>query len=112
MSRFSYPKVPGDSLWSVADVTGPNPYSPIVVGTPPSGGQVLNASDFGLQSIDWVQSMASNNGHYGIVCVPGAFSPGNPMASVRLMWVVAATGAEVGAINLSAFTVRLMAIGR
>jgi hypothetical protein len=112
MSRFSYPKVPGDGLWSMIDVPGPVLYAPLVVGTPPTGGQVLNAADCGLQSIDWIQSMGSNNGQYDVTCVPAAFSLGNPMAQVLLMWAVAATGTQAGAINLSAFTVRLLVIGR
>jgi hypothetical protein len=112
MSRFSYPKVPGDGPWSVVDVTGPASYAAMVPGTPPTGGQLVTAADCGLTSIHWIQSMGSNNGQYDIVCYPAAFSAGNPMASVRLQWVTAATGAEViAAVNLSTITVRLLVIG-
>lgn len=112
MSRFSYPKVPGDSLWSMLDITGPTAYVPVVAGTPPTGGQLIPASNFGLQSIDWVQSTGSDNGGFDIVCIPMPFSLGNPMPAVLLMWVNALTGAQAPAGNLSARTVRLLAIGR
>ena len=112
MSRFSYPKVPGDTPWSIADISGPVLYAPIAPGVPPSGGQVVTAADFGLESLDWVGSMGSNNGQYNAVVIPSAFNSGAPLASVRLIWTLAATGAQAGAINLSAFTVRLFAIGR
>src|SRR5262249_37362825 len=113
MSRFSYPKVPGDTLESMVDVTGPASYTQLVVGTPPTGGQAVTATECGLQSIDWVQSMGSDNGQYDIVCVPVAFTLGNPLASVRLQWIISATGAEAAAAaNLSARTVRLFVKGR
>jgi hypothetical protein len=113
MSRFGYPKIPGDSLWSVVDVTGPTSYTVITTGSPPTGGQLLAPADCGLQSIDWVQSLGSDDGQYDIVCVPGPFSAGNPLAGVRLQWIISATGAQVaGAVNLSSRTVRLLVIGR
>lgn len=113
MSRYSYPKSPGDERWAVTDMTGPASYTAIVTGTPPTGGQIIRAADFGLQSLDWVQSMGSDNGQYDIVCIPNGFTLGNPLASFLLQWIVSATGAEVaGAVNLSARTVRLLGIGR
>lgn len=113
MSRFSYPKVPGDSLWSITDITGPASYTQVTTGTPPTGGQLVTAADFGLQSIDWVGVMASDNGQYSVAAIPAPFNLGNPLASVALQWSVAATGAQVAAaVNLSARTVRLLAIGR
>src|SRR5215472_6456806 len=93
MSRFSYPKVPGDGLWSIVDVTGPTSYAVIVVGTPPGGGQLVTAADCGLISIDWIQSMGSDDGQYDIVCIPAPFTLGNPLVAVRLMWLISATGA-------------------
>jgi hypothetical protein len=113
MSRFSYPKVPGDGFQSVTDMTGPASYAVIVSGTPPSGGQTMRASDFGLASLDWVKSMGSDNGQYVVICIPLGFSAGNPFTSFLLQWVTSATGAEVvAATNLSARTVRLFGFGR
>jgi hypothetical protein len=113
MSRFSYPKVPGDGLWSIVDVTGLASYAVIVIGTPPTGGQLVTPADCGLQSIDWIQSMGSDNGQYDVTCYPAPFTLGNPFAGVRLQWLTAATGAEaIAATNLSARSVRLLVIGR
>jgi hypothetical protein len=113
MSRFGYPKVPGDSLWSVVDVTGPASYTVITPGTPPTGGQLLTAADCGLQSMDWVQSMGSDNGTYDVACIAAPFSAGNPLPGVRLQWVTSAAGTEVtGGTALNARTVRLLVIGR
>ena len=112
MSRFSYPKVPGDGFESVVDVTGPVNYTQIA-GTPPTGGQVITAADFGLQSMDWVGAMGSDNGQYAAIVFPVPFTQGSSLNSVLLMWTLAASGAQAppGA-NLSARTVRLLAKGR
>lgn len=93
MSRFSYPKAPGDQPWSIIDVPGPASYTAIAPGTPPTGGQTITPQDCGLQSIDWVQSMGSDNGQYDIVCLANPFVQGNAFAGVRLQWIVSATGA-------------------
>jgi hypothetical protein len=98
---------------SILDVPGPASYTAVVTGSPPTGGQLITAADCGLQSLDWVQSQGSDDGQYDIMVVPAPFSLGNPMPAVRLMWVVAATGAQVtAAVNLSARTVRLYVTGR
>lgn len=113
MSRFSYPKVPGDGLWSVADITGPSSYSQINPGTPVTGGQKVTAADFGLQSLDWVGSMADNLGNYMVTAVPQSFAPGAPFSSMVLIWKNAYNSNQVSnGANLSTTTVRLMAIGR
>lgn len=128
MSRFSYPKVPGDQPWSVVDVTGPASYVAVLPAAAPpppadeegtlpsaapSGGQTVTAADFGLQSIDWVGAMGSDDGSYNVSVLPGDFSSGSPLDSVVLLWIDAATGLEVTAgTDLSASTVRLLAIGR
>jgi|SRR6516165_8354423 len=114
MSRFSYPKVPGDGPWSVVDVTGPTSY-PFFVGAPggASGGQEISAADCGLQEIDFAISMGSNDGLYFAEVYPDHFSPGNPMRGVCLAWIVSSTGAQAtGGTNLSGSTIRLLVIGR
>ena len=74
--RFSYPKVPGDSPWSIVDLTGPSSYVQITPGdpgppvTPPSGGQEIFPSDFGLQAFDIILSMASSDGKFAVELIP------------------------------------------
>lgn len=135
MSRFSYPKVPGDAPWSIIDAIGPTSYTavlPVVEPPPPpppddapeaarlisprvapTGGQAITASDFGLQSLDWVGAMGSDSGSYSASVVPGDFSLGAPLDYVLLLWIDVATGAEVATgTDLSTNVVRLLAIGR
>lgn len=113
MSRYSYPKSPGDERWSVVDVVGPASYTVVTAGAPPTGGQVVPASAFGLQSIDAVFALAGTNGTNGVRVIANPYNFGDSMANVTLMWIVLATGAQAtAASNMSAQTVRLIAIGR
>lgn len=114
MSRFSYPKVPGDGPWSVVDVAGPTSYVQMAQGTPPTGGQILTAAGFGLQSLDWVAVIGpSDNYQYSVQVVPLPLLPGSPFEAMAVAWSVTATGAQVAnGINLSARTVRMLGIGR
>ncbi|HEV8525220.1 MAG TPA: hypothetical protein VGQ71_12025 [Terriglobales bacterium] len=110
LSRFSYPKVPGDSFWSVVDVEGPASYVQVVPGNPPTGGQLITASDCGLQSFDWVNAKGASQAFNAVVVIPAIV--GNPTI-IRLMWITAATGSQVApGANLSGRFVRLLAIGR
>lgn len=122
MSRFSYPKVPGDTPWSIIDVTGPASYVKVTAGagtTPPSGGQRITAADFGLQSLDWIGAMSSGNANFSVLVTPLGFFKGDIFTSILLRWTTMTdvTGTmwaqEVAAgTNLSQATVRLLAIGR
>lgn len=116
------PVPPGDRPWTIIDVDGPASYAAISTGTPPTGGQVIKASDIGLQAIDWAQAMGSDNGQYDGICyvvgglgnprVGGTPNYSNPGTQINLQWITAATGAEVGGgTNLSARRVRLLVIG-
>lgn len=107
-----YPAVPGNKFWSPADITGPALYAPIVVATPPTGGQVVTASQFGLQNLEKVWEGTSDNGAYKVIAFLDPYLDGRPAPQVRLMWITAATGAEAAAIDLSGRTVRLWAIGQ
>lgn len=106
-----FPSPPGNKNMSIHNVTGPTSYTQVTPGSPPTGGQTVNASDLGLVSIEWVDVSASDDGTY--TCVP--IIPSNPnkgASSIILLWVTSATGAQVaGAVNLSARTVRLAASG-
>src|SRR5215467_8560245 len=81
LTRYSYPKVPGDQYESIIDVTGPASYTPLVPGTPgppvtpPTGGQRITAQDFGLLALDLVVSMGSTDGGHYVVVVPELVAP-------------------------------------
>jgi hypothetical protein len=117
--RLSYPKQPGDTPWSMADVTGPASYVQVVPGTPsplmvPSGGQPLVPHDFGLQSFHIILHQGSNDGLYSVVAIPVTTIPPGDDAffAAVLMWIDLETGLEVdAATDLSASSVRLLAIG-
>lgn len=122
LTRFSYPKQPGDSPWSIADVEGPKSYVQITPGspgpppTPPSGGQPLFPADFALQSFDIViAGMASFDGKFAVEAIP-LLTPPAPMDDVfqkfLLMWIDLSTmqQATTGQ-DLSKSSVRLLAIG-
>lgn len=106
-----YPSPPGNKQFSELKVTGPTLYTVITIGSPPTGGQIVNASDFGLVSLEGIIVLsASDNGQYGVE--PVALKPdlqGCPQYT--LMWFTLITGAQVGAIDLSARSVRLLGIG-
>lgn len=120
LTRFGYPKSPGDTPWSVADITGPQSYVQITPGdsgppiTPPSGGQPVFPSDFALQSIHIAVGMASNDGKYAVQIIP---LPSIPMgdgtfSQLLLMWIDLSSGQQVSSgQDLSKSTVRLLAIG-
>jgi hypothetical protein len=107
----------GDRMMSIVDVTGPTSYTQITPGVPPAGptgGQVLSAQNVGLKVIELVICGLDNSGTY---TVDGARLPVAQGAefpnSIALIWVTAASGAQVaGATNLSTFTTRMAFIGR
>lgn len=128
LTRYGYPKVPGDQPESIIDVSGPTSYTALVPGSPgppivlPSGGQKITAQDFGLQSLDFVTEMTSMDAKFFVLVVPLLVQPlPNPplatqlpdgtFSAVLLAWYVVATGAEASG-DLSQSTVRLFARGR
>lgn len=117
------PSPPGDQPWTVIDIDGPASYTTITAATPPTGGQVIKATDIGMTTIDWAQCVGSDNGAYDGVCyiVGGLGNPrsggspnySQPGSQINLQWITAATGAEVsGSTNLSARHLRLLVMGR
>ena len=110
-----YPAPPGNKRWVICDIDGPTSYTAITTGTPPTGGQVVRAGDIGLQNIEWAQVSGSDNGQYDGTCYVAAGIGNPPKAGgtqFNLQWLVAATGAEAaGAANLSARSLRIVAIG-
>lgn len=108
-----YPAIPGDRPWSTIDVTGPVSYTVISAATPPTGGQTINASQFSLQTIEFIWATGSDNGQYAVNVFLGKFTAGKGASTAKVQWLTAATGAEVaGTTDLSARSVRLFAIGR
>lgn len=127
LTRYGYPKVPGDQPESIIDVSGPTSYTPLVAGspgppiTPPTGGQRITAEDFGLQSLDFVVGMGSTDGQYLVVVVPQLIEPltspplptqlpDGTFRAALLAWLELAGGQASG--DLSKSTVRLFARGR
>lgn len=106
-----FPQSFGSKRAQIALLTGPASYTQVSVATPPTGGQSLKATDFGLKFIDFAIGGVSDDGQYEVVLTPagaGVISPGTWTA----IWKVAHTGAEVtGTTNLSARTVRVFLIG-
>jgi hypothetical protein len=109
--RQNYPKVPGDQPWSMIDVRGPATYDPLVPGEPPTGGQRITARDFGLQFLEFVVAMGSNDGGYCVVVIPDHFALQSDMDAVLLQWLDNPAGTESSG-DLSGSIVRLLAIGR
>lgn len=119
MSRTldGYPQSFGSSLVSVNGIAGPSSYTAITPGTAPAvatGGQSITARQFGLKFFDYVVAGLSDSAVYRVECIPGARSglgPRGATASYTLRWVVVATGAEAGAIDLSSEIVRIYVVG-
>ena len=90
---------------------GPASYTAVGVASPPTGGDTLYASEFGLKSFDAVIALSSDNGQYGAEAIfPEGIAKGS--TSCKLLWKTLATGAEVaGATVLSARTLRLLVWG-
>jgi hypothetical protein len=111
----------GDRPYAPLDWTGPASYVPVVNNSanplaPPTGGQAINAANFGLATpnIEGIFVVGSSiSGTYTVQAFQyAAYNQGQGNNTWLLRWIVAATGAEVGAgVNLSAEIVRLVAFG-
>lgn len=106
-----YPAPPGNKNKVIKTLSGPASYTQVSTGATPTGGQKVLAQDIGLIDIEFMTCGVSDDGQYLI----HAIYPTNPpvaVPSVLLLWVVAATGAQVaGAVNLASRTFRLDAVG-
>lgn len=106
-----YPQAHGSKLVSVIEKTGPSSYTTVTTGTPPTGGQSVTASEFGLKYIEHVEGCLSDNGQYLVFFTP-TVSGKEGVTSGILFWMTAVNGLEVVAqVDLSGRTVRLKAIG-
>lgn len=110
-----YPQPIGQKYQTVCVHTGPASYTQVTPGAAPAGGDTFYASEAGLKRVDSLVGSISDNGQYLVVPIftDNVPSPGTgAQAQVKLMWIVAATGAEVaGGVGLSGRTVRMVAQG-
>lgn len=107
-----YPQAEGAKWGSAIEKAGPASYTQVTAATPPTGGQALEASEFGVKYLEVVFGCLSDNGQYRVDFTPTKQGKHGVTAGI-LLWTVAAGGAEVAALtDLSARTVRLFARGR
>lgn len=92
----------GGHFYGPADHSGPPIY--------PAGGELIDPTSLGCpQGVQTLIPSADTTGTYWTIPVP--LSSGVNL-QWKLIWIVLATGAQVGAgVNLSAFRIRLSAIG-
>ncbi len=123
----NYPGSIGAVNLSVVPHAGPTSYTQVTItpGAAISGGDSFLATEAGLKNLDAVQDSVTDDGAFVVIAIPNAPSTPQNGASPKtytLMWIANKTalmggqnqtfGTEaVAATNLSAFTVRLTAIG-
>ena len=104
-----FPQNWGSKTVAIIRHTGPTSYTAITVASPPTGGDSVPASAFGLSRLEAVIGGLDDTGAYHVV---GTLAGKQEATAVQLMWKTAVTGAEVaGATNLSAKSVFLIGIG-
>ena len=108
----------GDRWMACVNHYGPSSYAPLVPGATPTGGDALQASEFGLKFIDGIIE-ASNDatGAYYVEQInpgaPGVNTTPPSVTSAILQWGTAPNGIEVVVgTNLSAFATRVVVIGQ
>lgn len=106
-----YPQAEGAKMGSVIEKAGPASYTQVTPGSPPTGGQAIEASEFGLKYFEHVATAMDETGAYIVYWTPKVQGKVGVTSGI-LMWVTAAGGAEVaGGTDLSGHKVRLRAIG-
>lgn len=96
-----YPQSDGGKQESVAAIDGLASYT--------TGGQLVNASQFGLKFIEHMDVSGSDNA--GHTC-SARFTGKGPQATAKIVWIVVGTGVEVAnAVNLSARSIRVRVQG-
>lgn len=106
-----YPQPSGARMESVIEKAGPASYVAVTPGVPPTGGQALQATEFGLKYLDQVTAGLDDEGQYLVFFSPGV-AGNQSVASGILLWMTAANGIEVGGgTDLSGHKIRLRAIG-
>jgi hypothetical protein len=117
-----YPDSWGSHRAAVVGHQGPSTYTVVTEQSAPTqatGGDSLTAVECGMKYLEFVNGGLSDSGTYRVECFPrtpsglaanAAYQP-LPYTEYGLRWVVVATGAEAGAVDLSAEYVRLLAVG-
>lgn len=106
-----YPAPPGNKYESVLCLEGPKSYTQIGVASPPTGGQLITAAQFGMKYFDYISGGMSDDGQY-LAFVTLMTTDKRGVTSARVFWMIAHTGLEVtGTTDLSARVVRLRAQG-
>lgn len=107
------PHTPGDEVYARGTFNGPVSYTQVTPGSPPTGGQIVNAKDLGFTGgITHMDISGDGTGAFSAVAIFDN-SPLIPMMQVRILWLTAGTGAQVaGATNLSTKVLRFRAEGR
>lgn len=81
-----YPAPPGGRLEGVGTHLGPASYTPVTTGSPPTGGDTLNADEFGLKVFDSVEVLGYDaTGEYTAFPIWDAGIDERP-SSVKLVW--------------------------
>ncbi len=112
-----YPDASGAHKVSAFYHKGPTLYAALTT-NPVAGGDTVNAVEAGMKFFDIVLASGfSDSGLYWVQAVGPAANPSTNKQAAhaktwKLKWIVTSTGVEAGAIDLSAQTVRLFAIGR
>ena len=88
---------PGDEPYARVKWVGPSSYTVLTVGSPPSGGDTISATQFGVSMITLVLSQASYDGRWNVI--PVRISD----AKWTLKWISLVT-ASVGGQSQTAFT--------
>ena len=107
----------GDRPYALIDFQGPSTYVPVVNGTSPAvptGGQAINAASFGLTApLEGIVMVGGSlTGTYVVYAFQlTAYNQGQANSTWALRWVIAATGVEAAAIDLSGEVVRLLGFG-
>src|ERR1044071_7820005 len=100
----------GNRRLSTITLTGPSSYAAVNIGTPPTGGQALLASQFGLKYLDSVTCSLDSTGKYTGFWTPTSTTTNGVTAGI-LQWVQTSGGIEASG-DLSAMALRVTAIGR
>ena len=103
----------GNRRMTAGLLTGPTSYTRVTVASPPTGGQAVSASQFGLTYIDAIFATASDTGAYTADWTAKSITPQGVTAGT-LIWRTATTPIDEvgGGTNLSAKYLRVVVIGR
>lgn len=104
-----YPQSNGGKIESVVPISGSATYVQVTTGSPPTNGQTIKASQFGMKFFDHVEGGLTDDGQYLVVATLQG-SPGKQQTA-RLIWIIAHTGAEAANGDYSARSVAIRAIG-